>query len=97
MAKPLTLDIFRAIARERGGECLSRQYINIEHPLRFRCSKGHEWETKAINVRVGHWCAKCSIKMPTTKHTLEAMQALARERGGECLSSEYIGVFVPLR
>lgn len=94
MPARLTIDLFRALARERGGECLSTEYINIGQPLRFRCAKGHEWETKGHNVRAGNWCSACVGRV---KHTLAQMQALARERGGECLSAEYRNANAPLQ
>jgi hypothetical protein len=33
------------IAKNKGGECLSDNYINNRSKLKFRCSNGHEWET----------------------------------------------------
>lgn len=48
------------VAKKRGGLLLSQFYLNSSTKLKFKCSKGHEWETLATNVLKGHWCAICS-------------------------------------
>lgn len=90
-----SLELMQAIAGERGGECLSTEYRHFSEPLRWRCAKGHVWEAKPGGiVNVGTWCRRCAGK---EKHSLEEVRALARERGGECLSSEYVNTTTPLR
>lgn len=59
----LTIEIFKEIAKEKGGECLSDEYFRLTQKLRWRCSEGHEWEALASSVKnAGTWCAKCSAK-----------------------------------
>ena len=77
----------RRIARDRGGSCLSTEYINAMSKLKWICSKGHEWESSPAYVKQGTWCPDCG---KTKKQTLEDMQDLSHERGGECISVEYI-------
>jgi hypothetical protein len=86
--KPLTLADVRAAARERGGACLSTRYVNGRTKLRFRCAKGHEWEATPNHV-LNHrsWCPECA---PSRLATIEEMQAIARKRGGRCLSTTYV-------
>ncbi|WP_367804083.1 zinc-ribbon domain-containing protein [Brevibacillus laterosporus] len=51
----------REIAISRGGECLSDQYKDNKTNLRWKCSKGHEWEATPNNIKSkGHWCPICS-------------------------------------
>ena len=83
----LTLEEMKDIAKERGGECLSDQYINTHTKLSWRCSEGHEWDAESSCIRSGSWCPICS---GNTQLTLEDMKNIAKERGGECLSKEYI-------
>lgn len=82
----LTLYALQQIATAKGGRCLSLKYVNSAHPLRWRCSAGHEWMGRPASIRAGHWCPFCAQNKPLK---LEAMRRIARERGGKCLSKTY--------
>ena len=89
---PHALEVIQQIAASRGGKCLSTIYKNALSKLRWRCLRGHEWEATASSVKnAGTWCPVCSYDARSSilGLGLEEMQALARERGGECLSTEY--------
>jgi hypothetical protein len=75
-----------------GGVCLSSAYVSSREKLRFRCKNGHEWETIPILILNGHWCPKCSsVNMGLVRRlTIREMYKLAEERGGRCVSTEYI-------
>lgn len=90
----LTLNEMQEIARSRGGECLSKEYVNQKTKLRWRCSQGHEWEALPLNVKRGKWCLACS---GSQKSTIEEMQQIAESRGGACVSSIYINDRTKLR
>lgn len=75
----------RAIAKQRGGVCVSKRYVDSTSELQWRCSEGHRWRTSASNVRSGRWCAKCAGIAPVT---LREAQQLARSRGGKCLAKQ---------
>lgn len=81
----LLADLAR-LAEERGGACLSTEYINAQDPLRFRCQLDHEWEATPGSIVLGTWCPECAH---TKKPPLELFATLARERGGRCLSKRY--------
>lgn len=81
---PYTIQDMRAIAAERGGECLSKTYTNGEDRLLWRCEHGHTWQAQARSVRRGTWCPACAERVPWT---FEQIARLARERGGQCLKS----------
>lgn len=90
----LTLENMKAMAAQRGGECLSRQYFNLEVPMRWRCARGHEWESTGQSLRNhGSWCPRCAHSV---RGTIEALRARAAELGGRCLSSSYDGRTTPL-
>jgi len=55
-----TLEKMRAIAKERGGECLTVEHLKAKDKFRFRCSEGHEWPAHSGAIRGGTWCEKCS-------------------------------------
>jgi len=83
----LTIEEMREIAKERGGKCLSKTYINSGTKLKWQCSEGHIWDATPRSIKRGTWCIYCAGK---TKHTIEEMQEIAKNRGGKCLSIEYI-------
>lgn len=75
----------RRIAKKRGGECLSDEYIKSKNKMLWRCKKGHVWSASYDNTYRGHWCPICNRGYPATlQRAIEA----AQEHGGYCLSSE---------
>lgn len=48
-------------ARKRGGLCLSGTYRNSQSKLRWRCSRGHEWNATWASVARGSWCGQCHL------------------------------------
>lgn len=89
--QPLTLSDMISIARSRGGECLSKKYVNNSSNLRWRCAEGHIWEATPSNISKseGTWCPWCAGVGP---RNLDQMRALAQERGGLCLSKKYVNL-----
>jgi hypothetical protein len=89
----------RHIARDRGGECLSGQYLNAETKLRWRCAEGHVWSAPPGMIVQGHWCPTCRyrIRHSLARLRIEDMRLTAAERGGECLSDTYEGCKTRLR
>ncbi len=77
----------QAIALLHGGRCLAAQYTRSRDHYPFECSKGHRWKASGQMVVHGHWCPKCAGL--ARRLTLETMQAIAKERGGVCLSTGY--------
>jgi hypothetical protein len=83
-----TLESVQAIARQRGGECLSSRYINGVTPLTWRCAQGHTWEAAPARIGQGAWCRQCYYD--SMRSNIKAMQAMAQARGGHCLSQHYV-------
>ena len=76
-------------AAQRGGQCLSENYINSKTKLIWQCALEHKpFQMTPNNVDKGHWCRACA---GNSNHTIEDMQTLAQALGGECLSTEYRG------
>lgn len=84
----------QAVARARGGVCLSTEYVDACTHLRWRCAEGHEWEAVPYSVARGTWCRRCA---GYTIWTIDDMHALSRARGGECLSTEFVNTNTCLR
>lgn len=92
----LQLEEMQQLARERGGRCLSRTYLNNRHPLLWECQRGHRWQAMPCNVKSGKrkrgtWCLECYNlrRRYRPRGSIEEMKALARSRGGICLSKDY--------
>jgi len=86
----LNLGHMISMAKKYGGECLSTDYRNSKTKLRWRCAKGHAWETAPASIlksKTRTWCPYCARK---AKLTIEEMQEIAKSRGGDCLSKQYI-------
>lgn len=88
-----TLEELKKNAQERGGRCLSQVYSNVHTRLKWQCDKGHVWDATPSSIIRGSWCRKCK---GLSKKTIKEMQAVAIERGGECLSTSYDSVDSPL-
>jgi len=54
------IEEMRAMAAERGGKCLSKEYAGIESKLLWECSEGHRWHAQPNSIRSGNWCPACS-------------------------------------
>lgn len=84
-SQPHKIQEAKDIAYKHGGECLSTTYINNREKLKFRCSKGHEWETNFKVINHGSWCPICQLGGSTSDKLLLA-QDTAIKRGGKLVS-----------
>ncbi len=91
MPTNLTLAHAQKMARERGGQCLSKTSYSNETPLIWQCAKKHRWKARPAYIQQGIWCPHCA-----TMITIADMQELARKRGGKCLSEVYRHENTPL-
>lgn len=80
------------VAIERGGKCLSKEYIQALVPLNWQCKKGHTWDAKPQMIMNGSWCPQC-----VKQDYLQELKEVAESRGGKCLSTEYIDGSVKLK
>lgn len=78
----------QAVARGRGGECLTQTYGGQAAKYLFRCASGHEWRAVGQNVLNGCWCRRCAAD--SRRLTIEHMHEIAAARGGACLSDVYV-------
>jgi hypothetical protein len=93
---PDGLDRLRRVARDKGGECLSDEYLGSRARYRFRCAEGHEWEKAATRFVTGSWCGAC--REGARRWQVESSaHDIARARGGRCLSGSFINTKAKLR
>jgi len=85
--RKLTMDEIQQDAARRGGRCLAETYIDSLTLMDWECAQGHRWRAVAHSIRQGHWCKKCADDR--LRHPVAALQAVAAERGGRCLSERY--------
>lgn len=57
--KEFYLNEIKDIARQRGGKCLSNDYLNNKTKLKFICENGHEWWAIPKSIKEGTWCPHC--------------------------------------
>jgi L-rhamnose mutarotase len=82
-----TIEDMQKIAAERGGKCLSAEFINSQTKLLWECIEGHQWEATPATIKQGTWCPNCAGNV---RSTIEDMQKIAMTRGGKCLSDVYV-------
>ena len=75
----LSIEEMQEIAEQRGGQCVSSEYVNGNTKLKWRCAEGHEWEAKPAFVKSGTWCPACSGRQ---RLSLEILRNEAIARGG---------------
>lgn len=92
--KKLTIADCHQTAKERGGLCHSLVYINASSKYDWECARGHKWSTAYSIVRTKSWCVICAFLDRKIKqdHTIEGCKSLAKQKGGDCLSTEYVNV-----
>jgi len=82
------LQKYKDLAKERGGYCLSSNYINSYTEMNWKCENGHMWSAIPNSIKQGSWCPECAGQK---KYTIDDMKLLAKSYGGQCLSEKYLG------
>jgi hypothetical protein len=52
----------KSVARDRGGDCLSKQYITATTKISWICKNGHIWKASPSSILRGSWCPACAGK-----------------------------------
>lgn len=84
-----TIEFAQKLANNMGGECLTKEYINVVTSMSWKCKRDHIFTTCLANVMAGKWCKEC-YHIESRKYTIKDAQHLAKENGGWCLSDKYI-------
>lgn len=94
----LTLKDAKQIAISKHGQCLSTEYINNKTPMLWKCHQGHMWNTPFRNIKYSEtWCPHCAGMPFQTKYSINDAHMIAKNRGGQCLSSSFINSMMPLQ
>lgn len=84
--KKYNTDDMIALAKTRGGECLS-EFVSTKQNIKWKCKNNHIWEANSRSIINGYWCRECS---GYAKGSIEKMKELANKKGWTLLSNEYI-------
>ena len=58
-----SVEDIEAIAKRKGGTCLSEEFTSSRLKLKFRCKEGHVWEARAdALLYADKWCPDCGRK-----------------------------------
>jgi len=81
-----------AFAKQKGGLCLSKEYVKSSVKLQWQCQNEHIWEAKPNNILNGTWCPTCAKSKVTAnrRRTIHDLRRVAIERGGQCLAESLI-------
>jgi hypothetical protein len=85
--KKLDISYANLLAIQNNGVCLSNNYVGAMSKMQWQCNKGHKWLSSYNSVKNGKWCPKCAGNKP---YSIEEVKEIAKNRGGECLSNEYV-------
>ncbi len=66
-----TIEEMQKLAAKRKGKCISKKYINVITPLKWKCKKGHVWTTPPLNILSGTWCPKCHLILVKTTDIIQ--------------------------
>jgi len=89
-----TVSDLEKMAAKKGGQCLSDKYLGVLTRYRWKCEKGHVWETSLTTIQRGSWCTECA---GYKRRTIEEMHEIAKAKGGECLSKTFKNLDTPLK
>lgn len=95
MKKKAIFKKIRTIEKERGGKCLSKEYLNSSTPLIWQCHKKHRWSAPLGRIiHLNTWCPKCAIEKRSlnSRLKLEHLKEIAASRGGKCNAIVYKNV-----
>jgi hypothetical protein len=57
--------LLKQVANSKGGKLISKSYVNYNTKLTWTCKFGHRWRAIPYNIKLGHWCPKCSLNRAT--------------------------------
>ena len=88
-------DRWLEIVRAHGGELVEGEFTTLAGRYRLRCAKSHEWMASGQSISAGRWCRRCAAEVKSGRlldqEGLARLQTAAREKGGRCLATEYVG------
>lgn len=75
-----TIEQMQAMAKERGGRILSKEYLGGHTHHLWECATGHQWKSKPNTIQQGSWCPECARERRRVVARPEAKQSLLASR-----------------
>lgn len=75
------------LANEKGGKCLSVNYVDNLTELEFECKQGHIWKTTPKMIKRGHWCHYCAGNV---RKSFDDVQKTVELKKGTILEGNYV-------
>lgn len=82
------MDEMHAMAKERGGVCLSREWAGSGGKLEWMCAKGHRFSLAPNNMRrkmgggrKASWCSICAREERKERRDLERKERCVEKKG----------------
>ena len=79
--RPQTIADMQLLAKTRGRECLTKQYVNASTKLLWICGKGHEFWTKPSRIRQDTWCPVCAVAKRRLPQSRSGYPSVTRHEG----------------
>ncbi len=71
----------------RAGKLLSNIYLGSSKNHEWECSKGHQWQATASNVKRGSWCPKCA-GYKSLSEWFDLSESVVKEKAGKLLTQK---------
>lgn len=84
----------KEVCEAHGVQCLEERWLGWDIAHRFECSKGHTWTRPGNRALTRGGCPRCGragAYDDRRSDTWLRLHALAAERGGKCLATDYAG------
>lgn len=67
-----SIERLQTLVCAKGGEVLSKEYVDCYTEMQFRCAEGHVWYTNSRAIVAGHWCHICANSRRRSTDKMEA-------------------------
>lgn len=85
------LEKIRKIAQSKGGKLISTEYVNGQTKMEFIDKAGYTFILSGNSLLSGHWSAYEAKRSKDSEYHLKELRAIAESKGGQLLSTKYIG------
>ena len=91
-----TLEFCQNLALQKGGKCLSTEYINSITPMLWECDVKHQWETNSDSIfHMDSWCPYCSNNAHKTTEQFIQEANIIKNNTYDYSEFKYINAHIP--
>ena len=78
-----TIEQCKEYTENKGGKCLSEEYVNSSTKMKWECKEWHQWDNSFGHINSGQWCPWCCSNK--YNNNIELCKEYAENKGGKCL------------